>query len=349
MTPVRTRYHYVDLLRGLAALAVLVTHYRWFYARFPADWRDDVSLPFSRYLWPIYQHGGWAVEVFWALSGFVFAVAYGSLGRTLSPREFWIHRISRLYPLHLVTLIVVALLQSMSFARFGHALIYPNNDLKHLVLQLLFASNWFTQTPSFNAPIWSVSVEVLVYFFFLAFMLRWGPSRTVAAVLAVLSIAFFKLTGSMLGLCSGLFFLGAIIGFSRDRLAVAPVLAALLAAAAGLYFSVDIVIFCVGAPALVAGFALLDQRAPSFPRPLRLIGAITYSVYLWHMPILISFRLNEVIPPLWLFCAVTIAAALLSYRCIESPAQHWLRNKLLSKPVTARGPATPEERTRGAV
>lgn len=51
----------------------------------------------------------------------------------------------------------------------GSYFVYPNNDIKHFLLNLFFASSWsFESGHSFNGPIWSVSVEVLLHalFFF---------------------------------------------------------------------------------------------------------------------------------------------------------------------------------------
>lgn len=54
------RFHFVDLLRGFAAISVLICHYRWSYARYPRDWRDD-PLPADWQLWPVDGYGGIAL------------------------------------------------------------------------------------------------------------------------------------------------------------------------------------------------------------------------------------------------------------------------------------------------
>lgn len=80
--------------------------------------------------------------------------------------------------MHFLTLVIVAVLQAVSVARFGASQIYDNNNVYHFVLQLFFASEWGLQAGhSFNAPIWSVSVEILVYAgFWLVHrhLMRWG-------------------------------------------------------------------------------------------------------------------------------------------------------------------------------
>jgi len=103
----------IDLLRGIAAFAILLWHYQHFY--FPragvngvADQRAVQPL-FYMFSW-FYLHGAWAVQFFWILSGFIFFHVYAQRG-DVSLREFFGNRFSRLYPLHLITLCIVAVLQ----------------------------------------------------------------------------------------------------------------------------------------------------------------------------------------------------------------------------------------------
>jgi peptidoglycan/LPS O-acetylase OafA/YrhL len=214
----RPRYHYVDLLRGLAALAVVICHYRWFYAQGVADWRSDVSLPLYSLLWPIYEHGAIAVRLFWALSGFVFVAAYGRFGKEASVRTFWVHRFSRLYPLHFLTLLVVAALQTFSLWLYGEWTVEPNNDWQHFVQHLFFASNWFTMEASFNGPIWSVSVEVLIYLAFLAYLKQFGLNLPVAIGLAVFGGIVAILADNVVAQCLSLFFVGVVIAMVTPKI-----------------------------------------------------------------------------------------------------------------------------------
>ena len=92
----------LDALRGLAALAIVVHHY-WFLA--PAG-----SRPLESALGIVYEYGRLAVPLFYLLSGYIFFSAYAAaLGeRRLSGGSFFWLRASRLYPLHLMTLLAVA-------------------------------------------------------------------------------------------------------------------------------------------------------------------------------------------------------------------------------------------------
>jgi peptidoglycan/LPS O-acetylase OafA/YrhL len=351
----RARYHYVDLLRGLAALAVVICHYRWFYAQGVADWRGDVDLPLYSLLWPIYENGGLAVRLFWALSGFVFVVAYGQHSKNLSARTFWVHRFSRLYPLHLLTLLVVAALQILSLRLYGQWTIEPNNDLPHFLLQLAFASNWFTIDPSFNGPIWSVSIEVLIYFVFLLYLKRLGLHLGAAIGLAVAGGALAIITDNLVAQCLCLFFVGVVIAIVAPEirrllpLAAAGVIATLLLGVVlywlgKAYLNYALAAY-VGCPAILTLFVALDREI----RPLRAnwhwIGLSTYSTYLWHLPLIMALKIvwgdwipaflpNPLVLCLWV--AVVAVIGVVSYRHFEAPMQDRLRRTLRSRPRSSQ-------------
>src|SRR4051812_19181048 len=160
----------LELLRFLAAFSVLVGHYQHFafVADRPVDFVID-RLPFSGLLYPFYYTRLPGVWVFWCISGFIFFWKYRDAiaDRSIDSRTFFVLRLSRLYPLHAVTLLLVAALQAVYFQLNGYFLVYQDNDLRHFVLQIFMASNWGLEDGnSFDGPVWSISVEVLVYIVF---------------------------------------------------------------------------------------------------------------------------------------------------------------------------------------
>ncbi len=158
------RYRYLDILRALAALAVLFWHYQHFYySSAGAAINDQIreGQPFYRLFWPLFHYGHYAVQLFWALSGFVFAATYT---RKPPSKAYFVNRLARLYPLHALTLILVAALQAVSIQLTGHFQIYSYNDAYHFGLNVLMIQAWGGQDGfSFNAPTWSVSIEVAIY------------------------------------------------------------------------------------------------------------------------------------------------------------------------------------------
>ncbi len=228
----------IDGLRGFAALAVVVYHYTHFF-QYGSDGvlppGVDATAPFYELLGLLYRQGHRAVPLFWMISGLVLAHVY--CGRIATGRSFAINRFARLYPLHLLTLIVVAALQAWSLARTGIWPVYQHNDVWHFALNLLFASNWgFESGYSFNGPIWSVSVEVLAYALFWVFhrqLLRWGVAIPLAVSLAAL-LAIVVLGDSDGARCLFYFFIGiALAGLLRGyagRIGALAMLAGLLIA-----------------------------------------------------------------------------------------------------------------------
>ncbi len=170
------RYETLDALRGIAALSVVFWHWHWLYCA-PGEitpLADPSIQPFFWLLAPLYLHGLLGVKLFFSISGFVFFYLYADAiaQRRVTITTFVNYRFSRLYPLHLLTLLTVTALQAAYFSRYGAFFIYQVNDARHFVLQLFFASNWSRVSPfTFNGPIWSLSIEILLYamFFVLAF------------------------------------------------------------------------------------------------------------------------------------------------------------------------------------
>lgn len=70
--------------------------------------------PFYALLKPFSEYGWYGVQAFWSISGFIFfwryrdSVALGQVGGW----RFFVLRFSRLYPLHLATLLPAAFLQA---------------------------------------------------------------------------------------------------------------------------------------------------------------------------------------------------------------------------------------------
>lgn len=185
------RFQWVDALRGIAAMVIVVNHYHHFYL---ADAYDRAAIPEVEYfpyasiLMPLYgPFAANAVELFWLISGFVFAHVY--LAREASAWEFGVARFARLYPLHFATLIYVAAMQSVSQSMVGHWQVYGNNDVKHFFLQVFMSSNWsnWDRGLSFNGPIWSVSLEISIYALF--FISIWIMKRAPVLVSLMICMA----------------------------------------------------------------------------------------------------------------------------------------------------------------
>ncbi len=107
----------------------------WHYVHFayvadkPVDLVRD-RLPLYDLLQPFYEAGEYGVWVFWCISGFIFFWKYRDAiaDRSMHGWTFLVYRLSRLYPLHFVTLLIVALLQPIYFRQHGYFFVYQAND-----------------------------------------------------------------------------------------------------------------------------------------------------------------------------------------------------------------------------
>ena len=343
----------IDGLRGTAALFVLVYHYVHFFMAGADRQRMGHYLdvvPAADVLHPLYRYGFMAVQVFWLISGFVFAHVYRDRGA--GGRSFFVNRLARLYPLHLLTLLVVGALDLMALHKLGYTPIYANFDWKHFVAQLFMASEWIRTGESFNGPIWSVSVEVLVYAVF--WFAVTGRARRSLVIPALMSVGFFLANQrygnfSLVIECGYFFFAGVVLSrlCQRDWRVWWPVVIAVGLIAGGIaittiqggwgfrrYGAVGI----VGGALMVMSF--VEGRTPY---PIRRIcawlGETSYGVYLWHFPIQLGVLL--VLLPQWeprrlaqhgwflaAFIVVVVLVARLSYRFYELPMRDLLRKRL---------------------
>ena len=203
----------LELLRFISALAILIWHYQHFAMLPNTHSFEPQQQPFYNYLSFFYLNGAKAVYLFWALSGYIFFYNYYTEIKTykLTIYAFFIDRFSRLYPLHLVTLLVLLFLQFSFFSNQQEYFIYQNNDVYHLILNLFFMNYWgFEKGYSFNGPVWSVSAEVLIYFIFFFTTLKLSIRHNVLAIFVIL-ISMYILELKALFMCVFFFYLGGIL------------------------------------------------------------------------------------------------------------------------------------------
>ena len=128
----------IELLRGVAALMVVLSHY-WALA--------GIKPGVLEYLFT-------GVDLFFVISGFVFAPYF--FGKTLSPKAFFVKRLFRIYPLFSVSLLVYAALK-----------VANSLEAKYLVTHFLFLYTTESREIAFyyNPAYWSLPAEVEFYLF----------------------------------------------------------------------------------------------------------------------------------------------------------------------------------------
>ena len=367
-------FYTIDLFRGFAAIFILVWHYHHFYLEEPfflypghsPIWVFEIQ-PFYDYLKLFYHYGGWLVRFFWIISGFVFAYVY--INRKTTLRNFAIHRFSRLYPLHLITLLIIGGLQLINVLLLGHPQIIGVNDTYHFILNLFFASSWgFQYQYSFNSPIWSVSVEIIIYFFFFSVLKHLNKRIITLSFLFVLSFFLLKplyayfidAYSSQILACGFYFFSGvllySLIKYYKEEPRNILFFGAFLTILTVLVYEVHLLLpakliayafngFIVLLFSTILSFvAWFDVKGYSFKFKFvfQWIGNSTYSIYLWHLPIQVFilfifeyFNLNreifnsESIFIGWIILMLIVGR--MSYLLIEKPLQNKIRERLEKK------------------
>jgi peptidoglycan/LPS O-acetylase OafA/YrhL len=349
----RPRFETLDALRGVAALSVVFWHWQWLYYP-PGSTAQIENREIQPFFWlfaPLYRHGAWGVDMFFSISGFVFFYLYADAiaERSTDFLTFANYRIARLYPLHLATLLLVTVLQSAYYLHFGAFFVYQLNDVKHFVMQLLFASNWSWNSPfTFNGPVWSLSIEVLLYGIFFVVAFARMTSSIVLALLAVagaLIVRVHPLLGH--GLLS--FFTGGLCLYivrewrANHRLDVGALVAFIAVVTLSTVIQrirhdlslMERLVEVVAFPAIIVALALNEERLLPITSRLKWLGDISYSSYLLHFPLALAlvtlaayanFAVNPSSGALLLaYFVVLIAVSTASYRYFESPLRRLLR------------------------
>lgn len=347
----------LEILRFVSSFAVLVWHYQHFF------FISDQPVNFIRENQPLYtifsvfyDYGYFGVQVFWCVSGFIFFWKYRDLiaNKIVNYKSFFVLRFSRLYPLHILTLILVIILQSFYFLINDSFFVYQHNDLEHFFYQVFFAGHWGLQDGfSFNGPVWSISVEVLVYFAFycmLSYLTKSWLVNFFVVVIYFISI-HYEVYNSILE-CLVYFYVGGLASIAfkyfnkkNHQKYFASVLFFLLTVMSSLLFFTDVFdikkhykffwIFYI--PFLLLVFANNFKAPPLAKKIIEAAGNMTYSAYLMHFPIqllivLCFSSMKMQIPyysPIFFasFVIATFVAAFYSYSLFENPFQKFIRVK----------------------
>jgi peptidoglycan/LPS O-acetylase OafA/YrhL len=335
----------IEGLRGIAILLVLLFH---------------AGLPWTP--------GGFVgVDVFFVISGFLIT---GKLWREsqqpggLNITRFYAWRIRRLLPAALVAVALISLVGLLLAAPLDRSELAADGAASALSLanmRFIGSVDYFaaTSSPSPFLHFWSLSVEEQFYLVWpaLIVLLTWrgGGSRRLIAALLIGVIASFALSMWLtdtsparafyllptrvwqLGV-GGLLALIGVMGTSRRAGALAWAgLAAVAVAGVALtaempYPGLAALLPTAGAVALLYGGA-----APSGPTrllaaaPLRFLGKISYSLYLWHWPLLVLpiMFLERALTSVEIVASVAVAIGVswLSWRFVEQPFRYGGRSR----------------------
>ena len=292
-----TRFHALDSLRGICAIAVVLYH-------------SHVVGSITE--WAFFSNADLFVEFFFVLSGFVMAHAYGSK-RQLDFSRFLVSRTFRLLPLHVFMLAVFVGLECLKYAAYRRGFSFNQTPFtgiyapSQILPNLLLLQSWthLTENLSFNTASWSISIEYWTYMLFAATVLMVSTRRYL--LWTFIAFSGFALLYRQIDVLTvyaqkgvGCFFAGALAYafFSRLRGWIAPgfallsVLEALAAIAIWWVLTSDLpqkvlaasAVFCVTIVLFAFDGGALSRvlKHEFFAR----LGRLSYSIYLTHLAVL---------------------------------------------------------------
>ena len=298
-------FYLVDFLRWVAALAVLLHHYM---AHFGV--KELETLKFLNFFAHNSILGSYGVWFFWVISGFVFANIY--FNKSLNLKDFFIKRFARLYPLHFFSLFAVLILQLILYYQFNKFETFNNPNyqinLNHLILNLFFINDG----NSYNGVLWSVSIEIPVYFFFFYFSQKIKSTNTIIFFFQIFFIIFlFKIllhTNLLyyhLKACIFYFFVGVFVYFLYIKIFFKYNLLTLISSIIfmilsfilfsfedkfELSFIKDLIPTTILFFIAVMFFAIsTEQYMSARVKKISILGHSSYGVYLLHIPLQLVF------------------------------------------------------------
>jgi peptidoglycan/LPS O-acetylase OafA/YrhL len=328
--PAVGRFGYRPALNGIRGIAIAIV------------------VGFHAFRWP--PNGTLGVDLFFVLSGFLITTLlleeHQRTG-TISLRQFYVRRARRLLP---------ALFVMLAAYLFVFGVSGGTNAILAVAASLFYASNILAAVSPSSVPgplqhLWSLAQEEQFYVLWpplLLLLLR--ARRHVLGVLVALvatACAYRLLLAASDASFNRIFWapdthleplaIGCLFGaaFHARRIppwlssttatvvAVASALPMVLVARVGalVYLTPLLTVFSLAAGVvLVAAIreGSVTERVLSLP-PLVALGVLSYSLYLWHMPILFTTRLvSAATPAVVLGLALSVAASFASYRLVES-------------------------------
>lgn len=360
--PVRQTYRLFGVWRLLAAMLVMAYHFA-----------HSAPNPGPVVEW--FEHMLPLLDMFFIMSGFLIFEHYGRMENTGENYiRFLIKRLSRLYPLHLITLSFF-----VAFAVAVHAgLLHSEGaetryDLSALPANLLLIQAWGVDSElTFNYVSWSLSAEWFAYLLFPVVLFAFARGRAlglallVGVIILALEVADHGATdkydqwfNTKLWAAYRVaedFSFGAFLCVVTRQLKVPPRCQWLAWGMLGIVFvamfsdaSIFLTLALFGVAIVLA--ALADRSGKdetAWLEPIMPVATVSFGVYLWH-PVIELFaysllwkRVIGVDDPaaFWLFMPfpvlVTIVVALVSARRFELPAGKWIETSLTAL-VQARG------------
>lgn len=304
----------------------------------------------------------YSIGFFFVLSGFVMTIVYFHPDRPFSLQDFWVARLSRIFPVYLF---------SFALTCIHYAGVLGKLKWSEYLTSAFLLQAWMPDYAlTMNFPAWTLAVEMFFYLIFplVIYLFRRAPaSRLIWASLAVWAviqslrqfiihgpfdvhvnfIAYFPpfhMDSFLLGMAAGMWYLkvGRTLQIRQQGIS------AILFSSLVIFFALHY----LGATRFLGSFhgffaplfaviivmLTMDQsfvaRVLSW-KPLVILGESSYALYIIHVPLLWLFGSalgalglkSSYLLSFGVYLPLTLFLSILVFRFIEWPAQDWLRKK----------------------
>jgi peptidoglycan/LPS O-acetylase OafA/YrhL len=325
-----SRFQELDVLRGLAAVAVLLFHYL---TRYDQKYTPRGDVPFG------FADGAYGVHLFFVISGFVI---FMTLSRCATASDFLVSRLSRLYPAYWAAALLTCAVGTL----------WPLPGQHYTLMQLLTNLTMlqgFGQVAPIDGVYWTLNIELCFYAVMLALFASGMLSSTVrlSVVWLAAAAAAHLLSASGSGfvvpetiqqvfvLRYAALFVAGINFYEIYQKGPSVIRAALILSCLSVHWidygaaSTERILVVFGLVAI----AVSGRVRFLCVRPLVWLGTISYSLYLTHQMIgfaaikaLSGDRLPSVVAiPATMILAITVASAM-TY-LVERPAMRVIRSR----------------------
>ncbi len=155
------KLYLIRILTWFSAFVIVLFHYAlWFEIEF---YNKNKLLD---YLVKRKEYGANFVYLYWAITGYILISSYYTNNKIIF-KNYFFNIFSKYYPLHILTLFIVLLIQFINIIFYGETKFGYSNDFYHFFLHIFLASDWgFQNNQSYNAPIWFMSILIPIFFYF---------------------------------------------------------------------------------------------------------------------------------------------------------------------------------------
>ena len=316
----------LDGIRALSIIVVLLHHLGYLHGR-----------------------GFLGVDIFFTLSGYLITqVLLATVARGGSLLGFYRRRVARLYPIMAISVLIATLVIGYDSTK----------DTKPILASLFYYKNFLHWGDLFG-PFWSLSAEEQFYLVFpitLILFFKFFNKKILTVFLllviagvwsyvlwlnypdyswnqdGVLNLTLFRPTMILVGCVVSLNYAWAREIAKRFRFVVLLAFIGLVTACIGYQFpglaALSTVLLILLLDSEVASISTLSRTVRSFLsfKPVRTLGVLSYSIYIWHMPVIFLYYKKGVNPHDHVaeIFGIVLALALISFYLIEVPLQGFL-------------------------